>query len=141
MRRIKGLLGPIAALMLLFYAGGNVAFADGGRGHGDNVHLAASASGASATDSTKVEARVETEASSVTKAPSDSKAPSDNKAPSDSKAPSDNKAPSDSKAASDAKAKEPSKAASSTQSTSSGSTSTPTGKTPKSNHGTLKIHA
>ena len=83
MRRVKVPLGLIVALMLLFYAGGNVAFADSGKGHG-NDHQAASAnnasakSNASAKESTKVEAKSSTEvkSSSETKASSDSKASS-----------------------------------------------------------------
>ena len=130
MRRVKVPLGLIVALMLLFYAGGNVAFADSGKGHGNDhqaasVNNASAKSNASAKESTKVEAKSSTEvkSSSETKASSDSKASSGNEAPSN------------------VKAKESSSnAGPSTQTSTSGSSNTQTGRSPNGNNGTLKVH-
>ncbi|TME37367.1 MAG: hypothetical protein E6I57_11455, partial [Chloroflexi bacterium] len=120
----------IVALMLLFYAGGNVAFADSGKGHGNDhqaasVNNASAKSNASAKESTKVEAKSSTEvkSSSETKASSDSKASSGNEAPSN------------------VKAKESSSnAGPSTQTSTSSSSNTQTGRSPNGNNGTLKVH-
>jgi len=130
MRRVKVPLGLIVALMLLFYAGGNVAFADSGKGHGNDhqaasVNNASAKSNASAKESTKVEAKSSTEvkSSSETKASSDSKASSGNEAPSN------------------VKAKESSSnAGPSTQTSTSSSSNTQTGRSPNGNNGTLKVH-
>src|SRR5437867_1726372 len=129
MRRVKVPLGLIVALMLLFYAGGNVAFADSVKGHGNDhqaasVNNASAKSNASAKESTKVEAKSSTEVtSSETKASSDSKASSGNEAPSN------------------VKAKESSSnAGPSTQTSTSSSSNTQTGRSPNGNNGTLKVH-